>query len=336
MLYRLWRIPILVFLMYFGMRLLSAEQTGEFSFTLRPDGTPEFTQVLRWNGDTNALYYEVTLQTADGRPLSEIRLEEPVLRLNLSPGEYRYRIAAYNLLRKPEVTLPWCDITVLQAEFPQITDTLPKMWFLDDLMPELTLRGEQLIQGATAVLRREGAAPGNPVTGSEIGREGTSAVIISFPAASVTTGIYTVEITNPGGLSFTYPHALLVRRMLPSPEGLSPASGTIYGPDELRGMTSIHFSWNPVKEAAHYRFCIYSGNDGSPLLSVNSVEETGYLLDKLTILDRGVFRWTVEPQGSDPLRGIIPAAAPAEAEFTIDLPQLNAPDIRPGDTFYGR
>ncbi len=189
---------------------LAGEDMGEFSFEILADGTPRFTQVLRWQDDPNVLFYEVTLQTAAGELVSVSRLEEPVLTLDLRPGEYRYRIVLYNLLSKPELELPWRFFTVRRAEVPRITGLWPKVWYLEDLRPELTISGQDLAPGATIVLAQT-AGKEAPVTGEEREREGTEEVRIEFPLRSFPAGTYSLVLTNPGGLSYTVPGAVLVR-----------------------------------------------------------------------------------------------------------------------------
>ncbi len=193
-----------------GASRLYAQNMGEYSFQLLPDGTPRFTQVLRWEGDPNVLYYEVSLQSAAGEDIAVWKIEHPVLELNLGPGEYRYRIVLYNLLGKPELELPWRSLTVRKAEIPRIASLSRDAWFLDDLEPEVTLSGENLSPGATIALHAVTASE-PPVIGKELERNGTSTVSVVFPTDSLSAGAYTLVITNPGGLSVTIPNALVVR-----------------------------------------------------------------------------------------------------------------------------
>lgn len=316
-------------------QLLHADQTGDFYFETLPDGTPRFTQVLRWEGDPNVLYYEVTLETSEGRRISVSRVEEPLLELNLRPGAYRYRIVLYNLLRRPEITLPWKEIEILKAETPHVDASTPRMWFLEDLKPTLTLRGERLMAGATVVLKRDGV-PSTVVTATASPAEGTSTASVIFPALPLSEGEYSLEITNPGGLSSSLPDALLVRHMLPAASGLEPAAGTVFGPRELRGMRSIRFSWDPVPEAVTYTFRLYPADGAEPVVSVESLADNSYLLEDLAVLDRGDFSWTVEGVGRDERRGAVPAVGAAKSGFRIELPQLLAPAVKGGDVFYGR
>jgi hypothetical protein len=335
---RIFALPpssVLIALFLFLPAFLHAEDAGEYSLVLLPDGTPRFTQILRWDADPNVLFYEITLQTGAGEAISVSKVTEPVLELNLSPGEYRYRIVLYNLLRKPEIALPWQGLTVLRAEIPRIANLAPKVWYLEDLKPSLTIRGENLIPGATVVLKREEPTI-EPASGIELGRDGTSAVSFAFPAPSLTAGEYAIELTNPGGLSVTVRRAVLVRHMLAEPSGLEPVSGSAFGPKELRGMRSIRFSWNSVPEAAKYVFRLYARDDPDRLLREEPLTDGTYLLDDLTVLERGEFRWSVEAQGIDEAGELIPAVRAAEARFVIDLPRIVAPVVKKGDVFYGR
>jgi len=190
--------------------VLPAQDMGEYSFEMLPDGTPRFTQVLRWDPDPDVREYEVTVETAEGVPVSTHRLEQPVLRLDLPPGAYRYRVVLTNLLGKPEVDLPWRSFTVLKAEIPGVTEVSPKVWFIDDLKPEVTLSGENLAPGVAVVLKPSSGSAA-PIAGKEVERKGTSTVRVAFSGRGVAAGEYTIVVTNPGGLEQTLPAALAVR-----------------------------------------------------------------------------------------------------------------------------
>jgi hypothetical protein len=193
---------------------LAAEELGEFSHEFLPDGTPRFTQMIRWNADPNVLYYEADVRTAAGEEIAVLRFEEPVLRLSLSPGEYRFRITLYNLVGRPELELPWRSMIVRKAEIPRVTGLSRNAWFLEDLKPEVALSGENLAPGATIVLENA-AASEPPIYGTELERKGTSSVVVGFPVRTLAAGEYSLVITNPGGISFTLPRALSVRFQKP-------------------------------------------------------------------------------------------------------------------------
>lgn|GEM_PF-3884436 len=91
-------------------RWLVAE--GEYYHEILPDRTVRFTQVLRWDGDPNVFAYEVTVETEAGELVSTWRTEEPVLRINLVPGQYRCCVVLYNLLGKPFRGLRSVDLSL--------------------------------------------------------------------------------------------------------------------------------------------------------------------------------------------------------------------------------
>ena len=289
--------------------------------------------MVRWGGDPNALFYEVMLQTGAGEEISVTKVTEPLLKLNLGPGAYRYQVVYYNLLRKPEITLPWQELEVLEAEAPSVERCAPSVWFLEQPRHVLTVRGNDIGAGAGFALRRDAAEPA--VAGAELDREGSSLVTVSFPSDALEEGRYALEVTNPGGLSASLPDALLVRHMLPTASGLSPASGATFGPKELRGTRSIRLSWDPVPEATRYILSLY--RDGEARASVFREPLADCALDlDFALLDRGEFRWTVEAQGATAEGALIPCIGIAEARFRIELPRLSVPAQPAGDTFYGR
>jgi hypothetical protein len=323
----------------------AAEEAGEYRLEFLSDGSPRYTQVLRWESDPYVLFYVVTLQTAAGEKLSEFKAAESALSLSLGPGEYRYRITAYNALRKPEIEFPWREFSVLKAELPRVVRYEPKIIYIEDATASLTLWGEYLAPGARVAL--QGGDPSIPsFEGKETAREGTSdgasadrmsEVRFSFPAGSLPPGEYSLMFTNPGGLSTEVRAALVVRHKLGEPRSLEPATGSVFGPTELRGLKAIGFSWDGVKEAVRYVFSLYPRGEPDRPVRRLVIPGTSYLLDDLTVLDRGDFRWSVEAQGIDTEGKLIPAVGAAVADFRIDLPHTAYPDLSAtGDTFYGR
>ena len=306
---------------------------------------------MRWDADPNVLYYEVLLRTGDGKDVETFKATEGRLALNLVPGEYRYRIRAFNVLRKPELELPWQEFVVLKAEIPRVARIEPKLRYVEDADASLTLWGECLVPGARVELRCEdpsaAAIEGIETARLDAAREGaarlragadeTCAVRFAFPAEAFRPGRYAVLLTNPGGLAAEIPAALVVRHKLAEPRSLVPAPGSVFGPAELRGKAGIGFSWEPVPEAARYVFCLYPSGAPERPVRREVLAGTAYRLDDLAALDRGEFRWSVEAQGIDGEGGLVPAIRAATADFRIDLPPPVAPDLTAaGDVFYGR
>ena len=255
--------------------------------------------------------------------------------VNLSPGEYRYRIVFYNLLRKPEITLDWQSFTVRKAEIPRISTHAPDGWFLEDGPPLVTVEGSELMTGAAVSLVKNDA-PDKGHAGTELERKGTSSVLMEFPSDTLTTGVYDIVFTNPGGLSSAAAGAIRLRHKLPAPSGLLPEEGIVFGPAELKGMRAIRFSWDAVPEATHYTFRLFRGAEPEPMIGKDFLPACEWTLDDLSLLDRGEFRWTVEAVAWGGDRVTIPPAGAAEAVFSINLPQILAPALKPGDVFYGR
>jgi hypothetical protein len=199
----------------------------------------------------------------------------------------------------------------------------------------LTLSGASLLPGATFSLKTEDGTAA-PVEGCELERRGDSTLRVSVPVQALSEGAYTLEVRNPGGLSAAIPRALLIRQMFFPPVILEPAPGTAFGPSELGIMKSLRFSWKPVPGATRYAITITKAGAPQPLLKVQSLTDTTYVLDDLRVLDKGELSWTIEAIGFDELYGEIRSVKPGEARFTIDLPSIVTPAIEEGDVFYGR
>ncbi len=204
------RAAALIALLIMGMARLSAEEPGEFFFEILPDGAPRFTQVFRWDADPDVLFYEVTVRTAADKEVSVKRVQEPLIRLTLPPGEYKVRIVLYNLLGKPEVELPWKNFTVKKAEVPRVTGVSPNAVFIEDLEADVRIAGENLVPGAEIVLKKTSGVP-LTIPGTERGRSGTGSVNMLFALDSAVPGDYSIQVTNPGGLTVTFVNAVTVR-----------------------------------------------------------------------------------------------------------------------------
>ncbi|HET7839415.1 MAG TPA: hypothetical protein VFL04_06615, partial [Rectinemataceae bacterium] len=172
-----------------------------------------------WRARADVLFYDFVLQTEAGETVLERELTEPELRLNLGPGEYRYRIVPHNLLGKPEGDQVWRRLRVLKAEAPRVTGLSGKTWFLEDLEPRLRLSGDELMPGARVELIPPSSA--RPIEGRETGRQANSELSVDFPAEGLSVGEYALMVTNPGGLSFRLPGAILVRYQRPVELSLS-------------------------------------------------------------------------------------------------------------------
>ena len=256
--------PFLVCLLLWAAPLVHAQNVGEYSMEILPDGSPRFTQVLRWAADPNVLYYETHAPERrrgghnrdsahragdEGQPpAGGIQVPDR----HLQPLEAAGGRAAVAGLHRDTRGNPACRKRDAQGVV------------LEGLEPVLKISGTELVPGATVVLKPEDGSA-SPVTGTEQERDGTSEMSVSFPADSFSPGEYSLEVTDPGGLSCAISNVILVRHKLPVPEGLDPA-GSTFGPSDLRASRKIQFSWDAVPEATAYQFDLYEGDNTEPLI----------------------------------------------------------------------
>jgi hypothetical protein len=123
---------------------------------------------------------------------------------------------------------------------------------------------------------------------------------------------------------------------LPAPEPSAPAPGTIIGPAELREKRSILLSWSQVAGATHYRLSVFSQGKKEPILVKDELRETEYLIEDLTVLDRGDTTWKVEAIARDAAGEIEQGGIEGKSSFTIDLPAVKKAKPSGGGKAYGR
>jgi len=122
---------------------------------------------------------------------------------------------------------------------------------------------------------------------------------------------------------------------LPAPVQLFPVSGGSFGPAELRRLPAIRFLWKAVPDATSYLFTLSQGSQAVPLIQ-SRCAGSFYVLDDISILDRGEYRWTLEAQALDKNGELEQSGVRAESRFRIDLPSLHAPASPGNEVFYGR
>jgi hypothetical protein len=125
-----------------------------------------------------------------------------------------------------------------------------------------------------------------------------------------------------------------------------PVDGHVIGPNELRTSETISFSWNPVPGASAYLFTLIQEQnaDGAALnreLINTRLAENRYVIEDLSILDRGTFVWRIEAVLIEPVRGrreeeIIQHGEKGENRFSISFNSPDAPEGRQPGALYGR
>jgi hypothetical protein len=128
--------------------------------------------------------------------------------------------------------------------------------------------------------------------------------------------------------------AAAIPEPLPPPGRLRPENGYVLGPAQLRTSRSISFSWNPVPGAGAYAFSLYRETEGGRRL-VDSVElrNPSYTFTKLSLLERGVFVWTVKALRKE--SGVPEQGAAAESRFTVDIPVAERHELPESGNLYG-
>ena len=188
------------------------EPERNFFYKLDPNGTPVFTQLLRWEADPNALEFQVIVRDASEGTIIDERGAESQREVHLAPGSYTYKIVTYNLLGKAEAETDWIAIEVIKAEQPTITASSPKTIYMDTLDERVTIVGEKLLEKGSIVLID---AKGKKYAGTVKTRKGDQEEVVIFPDDAYQPGTYALYAENPGGLSTSVADALIVRFQRP-------------------------------------------------------------------------------------------------------------------------
>jgi hypothetical protein len=123
---------------------------------------------------------------------------------------------------------------------------------------------------------------------------------------------------------------------LEPPKRLSPQGGHRFTAKELRDLTAIDFSWADVPGATRYVFDLYHGDDALPVISSDSLGKPRFALEDFTLLANGDYRWTVSAKAFDNQGSLEQDGMAAESRFSISVPALRAPALKPKETYYGR
>jgi hypothetical protein len=194
------------------------EPVEDYYYVLNDAGEPVFTQVIAWKAQKGALEYEVILESvaADGSAAELLREKtaEDSLTVNLTPGQYRYRIIVYNLLGKPEIEAPWKDFTVIKAEFPKVESLFPFSLYMEEEQFNITVRGGNILPGAEFHMVDQGTGI-LIFKAVELERYKNETIELQLPRSTVGYGNYRVKVVNPGGLFDTTETVLKIRYKKP-------------------------------------------------------------------------------------------------------------------------
>jgi len=173
--------------------------------------------------------------------------------------------------------------------------------------------------------------------------QGTPARVISNPSRTINinnleegTWYWTVEIRTQDGRSANAP----VRRLQVLPIPLLPAPGNLQPPNrgrigfaELQAQRSIIFRWSQVQGANAYIFT-FNHESGRQIIRTTINGNTSYIINNMSLLDRGTFIWHVEAlnirNGVIEQRGAI-----NESTLIIDIPAPGPIQIEDTGILYG-
>jgi hypothetical protein len=205
----------------------------QWSYILDEQGNPVFEQHIEWDGDPNALKYELTIRGKDGSETGTYETETPEQRVSLRPGDYEYRIDTYSVLGRIEDSTDWIPMTVIEAIYPEIDGITPRNVYIENLNGIFTITGKHFQDGCVVKLRS--ASGLSAYSGKILGKTGNEEITTEFPGNAYNPGIYTIEVLNPSGLSRSVKNAVQIRYQKP----VDIAIGGGYAPYFL-----LHDSWS--------------------------------------------------------------------------------------------
>lgn len=147
---------------------------------------------LQWEGNADHTY-QIELQK-DGTPLFVERLSEPAVTLDLTPGEYSYRITFFNKFDKPDAQTDWIILTVLKDLTPVVLDIPEHRVFAGDKRQRVEVRTADIMEGAEIWLEKDGVS-----TYPEYRMTGGNTLELTLETKNMEAGFYDLHILNPSG-----------------------------------------------------------------------------------------------------------------------------------------
>ncbi len=130
----------------------------------------------------------------DNRLLFERRISDPLIYLDLSPGEYEYRISFLNKFEKTDAVTDWITLTVLKDLEPVIIDVPPHTIFAGERSQRVTVHTSDIMEGALIRLERDGKAENLAYE-----KKGNNTIEIVLETEHLAAGQYDLRIINPSG-----------------------------------------------------------------------------------------------------------------------------------------
>ena len=160
----------------------------------------DFSQELKWHSDNNAMEFRVEIKNMADGSNEFFTTSKNSITVNLSAGDYEYRVYAYDFLGRESSVSEWRKFKVLKAMVPSVS--VPKIVETNVKKSQIEVPVEisNIEQESKVELINE--ETNEVVKGSfeTIVEEGkTVAASVIFP--NIDEGVWKLRVTNPSGLS---------------------------------------------------------------------------------------------------------------------------------------
>ncbi|MDR1072562.1 MAG: hypothetical protein LBL45_02660 [Treponema sp.] len=185
----------------FGLSAGTVIWAQESGFRIGDDG--RFMQILGWEEQENVLYYEVEIEKRSGELWEGVireKTERTLFEVSLAPGMYRYRVRPYDFLEKPGQAAAWDQFEILEAKQPEMFRFSPDSFYMDeDVVWNIDIFGRNLANGIGVYLQGQQGKRIIPMMARAEQQE--DRVRLGFNYTQLDIGVYTIHVTNPGGLA---------------------------------------------------------------------------------------------------------------------------------------
>lgn len=160
----------------------------------------DFSQELKWQSDNNAMEFRVEIKNMADGSNEFFTTSENSITVNLSAGDYEYRVYAYDFLGRESSVSEWRKFKVLKAMVPSVS--VPKIVETNEKKSQIEVPVEisNIEQESKVELINEETKEVVKGSFETIVEEGkTVAASVIFP--NIDEGDWKLRVTNPSGLS---------------------------------------------------------------------------------------------------------------------------------------
>lgn len=165
----------------------------------------EIIQRLSWEALEDIISFEVEIEQQDQKTKSWLSIDKQSVQTNyidvsLSPGKYRYRVCAVNVLGQRENPSAYRNFNISTAYQPELTNISPKVINFDEVQNNtLTITGKNFYRNTVFTLRDPSGTFTMKGTVISLDESGTQAVI-SFDFNKIEIGTYVLSAVDPSDL----------------------------------------------------------------------------------------------------------------------------------------